>query len=107
MLPPQVELALVSRAHVGEVLSFQGPRAPQIVVRISGTKLLPALPSEDLIGLEIDGDVVSDALLMSDHGFFGFEPARHDGWQSAIIGVDGDELVRCLIGDKTARCEED
>ena len=107
LLPPEIDLVLVSHAHVGEVLSFAGPRAPQIVVGISGTKLLPAVPSEDLVSLEIDGDVVEDALMLSDHGFFGFEPESGNRWQSTIIGADGDELARCTIGDRSADCDSD
>lgn len=107
LLPREIDLVLVSHAHVGEVLSFAGPRAPQIVVGISGTKLLPAVPSEDLINLEIDGDVVDDALLFSDHGFFGFESTDGKQWESTVISADGDELARCTIENRSADCDTD
>jgi hypothetical protein len=104
-LPPAIDLVLVSHAHVGEVLNFKGERAPQIVVGISGTKLLPAVPSEDLVNLEIDGDVVDDALLFSDHGFFGFESMDGKQWRSTVISADGNELARCEIENRGADCD--
>lgn len=104
LLPPQIDLVLVSHAHVGEVLSFSGPRTPQFVVGISGTKLLPAVPSEDLIGLEIDGDIVAESLLLSDHGFFGFERREGGDWTSTVISADGEKLARCDIVNRIADC---
>jgi calcineurin-like phosphoesterase family protein len=105
VLPPQVDLVLVSHAHVGEVLSFAGLRAPQMVVGISGTKLLPAVPSADLINQEIDGERVSDALILSDHGFFGFEPTAEHGWKSTIVDVNGSEIAQCTIAHNAAICD--
>jgi hypothetical protein len=77
----------------------------EIVVGISGTKLLPAVPSADLIDLEIDGDVVDDALLFSDHGFFGFESTDGKQWRSTVISADGNELARCEIENRGADCD--
>ena len=105
VLPPQIDLVLVSHAHVGEVLSFAGSRVPQVVVGISGTKLLPAVPSDDLINQEIDGERVSNALILSDHGFFGFEPTAENGWKSTIIDVNGSEVARCRIANNAATCD--
>jgi hypothetical protein len=108
-LPPTIDMVLVSHVHVGEVLSFTGMRPPQVVVGISGTKLLPAVPASDLINQEIDGELVTDALILSEHGFFGFEPRNRNRnrWDSTVINVDGDVIAECLIGDKRAACLSD
>ncbi len=107
ILPPEIDLVLVSHVHVGEVLSFTGMRPPQVVIGLSGTKLLPSVPAEDLVNQMLDGERVTDALILSEHGFFTFEPRRRNRWLSTVLDVNGDELARCRIGDKVARCRTD
>lgn len=102
-LPPAVDLVLTAHIHVGEVLSFTGGRPPQMVVGISGTKLLQAV-TEGLVGRAIDGETITHATMISVHGFFGFQPRQADGWSVEVLGADGASVSRCMINGKEARC---
>jgi len=104
-LPDEVDLVLTGHIHLGEVLSFTGRRPPQMVVGISGTKLLPSV-STDLVGKEIAGERITHALLLSAHGFFGFDPQPHDVWRADVRDVAGASLATCKVGDKVASCQE-
>ena len=102
-LPSAIDLVLTAHIHVGEVLSFTGRRPPQLVVGISGTKLLPAV-NDGLVGQVIDGETVTDAMMVSVHGFFGFEAQPQDTWLVDVLDVEGSSATRCTVQDKTARC---
>lgn len=102
-LPRTVELVLTAHIHVGEVLSFTGPRPPQMVVGIGGTRLLPAV-TDGLVGIEIDGEKVTEALMVSSHGFFAFEPRPGRTWKTSILDETGRKLAGCRLADKTTRC---
>ena len=102
-MPPAVDLVLTAHIHVGEVLSFTGGRPPQIVVGISGTKLLPAV-TEGLVGQLIDGEAVTHATMISFHGFFGFQPGHEGGWGVEVLDVGGTSVFRCRVNDMDARC---
>ncbi len=102
-LPRAVELVLTAHIHVGEVLSFTGRRPPQMVVGISGTKLLPAV-THDLVGQEIDGETITHATMVSVHGFFGFKPGRKGGWRVHVLDAEGERVTRCRLADKSVRC---
>ena len=102
-LPPAVDLVLTAHIHVGEVLSFTGGRPPQMVVGISGTKLLPAV-TEGLVGRVIDGEAVTHATMISVHGFFGFQPAQAGGWSVEVLDAGGASVSRCKVNGKDARC---
>ena len=103
-LPPAVDLVLTAHIHVGEVLSFTGRRPPQMVVGISGTKLLPAV-TDGIVGTVIDGETVTHAMMVSVHGFFGAVPGPDMSWFTNVIDVNGDSVSRCEIDDKTALCK--
>ena len=77
---------------------------PQVIVGISGTKLLPAVPSGDIVGRALAGEEISDALVFSTHGFFGFEYTPGEGWGSSVIDVDGQEVARCAYDSRKAEC---
>jgi hypothetical protein len=102
-LPPAVDLVLTAHIHVGEVLSFTGRRPPQMVVGISGTKLLPAV-TDGLVGMDVDGETVTEATMISVHGFFGFEPEARAAWRSDVLDTGGDRVTRCHVEDKHAAC---
>ena len=102
-LPPAVGLVLTAHIHVGEVLSFTGGRPPQMVVGISGTKLLPAV-TEDLVGQVIDGETITHATMISVHGFFGFEPRQAGGWDVEVLDAGGASVSRCRVNGKDAWC---
>ncbi len=102
-LPPAVDLVLTAHIHVGEVLSFTGGRPPQMVVGISGTKLLPAV-AEGLVGRVIGGEMITHATMFSVHGFFGFEPGQAGAWGVEVLDAGGASVSRCRINGKVARC---
>ena len=102
-LPPSVGLVLTAHIHVGEVLSFTGGRPPQMVVGISGTKLLPAV-TEGLVGRVIDGEAITHATMISVHGFFGFRPRHGGGWDVEVQNAGGESVSRCKVNDKNANC---
>ncbi|WP_312641473.1 metallophosphoesterase [Candidatus Nitrospira allomarina] len=102
-LPPAVDLVLTAHIHVGEVLSFTGRRPPQMVVGISGTKLLPAV-TRGLEGRVIDGETVTHAMMVSVHGFFGFVPRQRGAWSVNVFDAGGGSVTKCRIDDKNARC---
>lgn len=102
-LPPVVDLVLTAHIHVGEVLSFTGGRPPQMVVGISGTKLLPAV-TEGLVGQVIDSEMITHATMISVHGFFGFQPRQAGGWAVEVFDAGGGSVSRCRVNDKDARC---
>ncbi len=102
-LPPAVDLVLTAHIHVGEVLSFTGSRPPQMVVGISGTKLLPAV-TEGLVGQVIDGEKITHATMISVHGFFGFQPRREGGWDVEVLDAGGASVSQCRVNDRDARC---
>ena len=105
-LPATVDLVLTAHIHVLEVLSFTGKRPPQAVVGISGTKLLPSV-SESPVGLMIAGEKITDALMLSEHGFLGVQPAEAErAWRADVIDVKGKAIAECRIEDKRAVCAE-
>ncbi len=103
VLPDAVDLVLTAHIHVGEVLSFTGGRPPQMVVGISGTKLLPAV-TEGLVGMEIDRETVTAATMISVHGFFGFEPNGRNEWDVEVLDTRGANITSCELADKHAAC---
>jgi hypothetical protein len=98
-----VDLVLTAHIHVAEVLSFTGGRPPQMVVGISGTKLLPAV-TEGLVGKVIDGETITHATMISVHGFFGFQPRQAGGWGVEVLDAGGASVSRCSVNGKDARC---
>ena len=72
-LSPQVELVLTGHIHLGEVISFTGGRPPQMVAGTGGTLMLPPITAK-LVGIQIDSATVEHATVLSQYGFFAFEP---------------------------------
>ncbi len=106
-LPPAIDLVLSGHIHLAEVLSFAGPRPPQVVVGTGGTKLLPEV-STDIVGKEeIDGEVVTDATIISTHGFVTFQPRRPHDWTMTLWDASGSERAVCQLAEKSAACTTD
>ena len=106
-LPPAIDLVLAGHIHLWEVLSFTGPRPPQVVVGTGGTKLLPELRTDLVVGTEIDGEVVTDATASSTHGFVTLEPERPHDWTMTLWDALGREVAVCELADKSAACTID
>jgi hypothetical protein len=102
-LPAAIDLVLTGHIHLAEVLSFTGHRPPQVIVGTGGTMLLPDV-AKDITGLQIDGEFVTDATILSTHGFITFEPRHHHAWQIAIWNEVGTQLAMCRLANKSATC---
>jgi hypothetical protein len=101
-LPAGVRLVLTGHIHLAEVLEFAGRRPPQIVTGIGGTLLLPNV-TVPVVGMEIGGERLSAATILSRHGFFGF--VRRGGrWRVSIRDVEGAAIARCRLTGRSAVC---
>jgi hypothetical protein len=105
-LPPGIDLVLAGHIHLAEVLSFTGPRPPQVVVGTGGTKLLPEV-RQDLVGMEIDGEVITDATVIATHGFATFQPRRPHDWRMTLRDALGEEVAVCQLAEQSAACTTD
>jgi Calcineurin-like phosphoesterase len=105
-LPPGIDLVLAGHIHLAEVLSFTGPRPPQVVVGTGGTKLLPEV-RKDLVGMEIDGEVITDATVIATHGFATFQPRRPHDWRMTLRDALGEEVAVCQLAEQSAACTTD
>jgi hypothetical protein len=103
-LPSPIEFVLSGHIHLGEVLSFAGDRPPSIIAGNSGAKLLPAL-STDVVGTELDGEVITTAMTSSHHGFTTFERGSADTWIATFRNVDGLLVQKCSVANREATCE--
>lgn len=106
-LPPAIDLVLAGHIHLWEVLSFIGPRPPQVVVGTGGTKLLPEVSTDLVVGTEIDGEIVTDATIISTHGFVTFQPRRPHDWTMTLWDTLGRERAVCQLAEKSAACTSD
>jgi len=102
-LPPAVDVVLTGHVHLGEVLNFTGDRPPQVVVGTGGTLLLPDV-TRDIVGMEIDGQFVTHATIVSLHGFFTFERQRHRAWKIAIRDDTGRTVAVCQLARRLVFC---
>ncbi|MEW6296552.1 MAG: metallophosphoesterase [Thermodesulfobacteriota bacterium] len=105
-LPPAINLVLTGHIHLGEVLSFTGRRPPQVVVGTGGTMLLPEVRT-DITGMEIGGEVVTHATIVSTHGFVTFQPRRLHVWTMTMRDAMGREVAVCQLAEKSAACTTD
>jgi len=102
-LRPAIDLVLTGHVHLAEVLSFTGRRPPAVIVGTGGTKLLPNI-TKDLTDLKIDGEFLTDATILSTHGFVSFESRPADAWQFRILNEVGLPLTLCTLANKSASC---
>ena len=103
-LSPEVELIMTGHIHLGEVISFKGGRPPQMVAGTGGTLMLPSI-SAKLVGMQIDGAMVEDAAVLSQYGFFTFEP-ESNAWRVTFRDVDGMTRARCTLENKSFACRQ-
>lgn len=71
-----------------------------------GTRLLPAVTT-DIVGREIDGEVVTHATIVSTHGFVTFQPWDDKAWDMTILNASGGRVAVCRLADKSASCHTD
>lgn len=101
-LPASVEMVLSGHVHLFEALSFDQPRAPQLVIGNSGTELDHAVTTP-LAGLEIAGATVAVGETRDTFGFAVLD-ARDDGWAMTLHDVEGATQLGCTIVDRTLSC---
>ncbi|MBY0278999.1 metallophosphoesterase, partial [Candidatus Binatia bacterium] len=101
-LPASVEMVLSGHVHLFEALSFDQPRAPQLVIGNSGTELDQAVTTP-LAGLEIAGATVAVGETRDTFGFAVLD-ARDDGWSMTLRDVAGATQLGCTIVDRTLSC---
>jgi Calcineurin-like phosphoesterase len=105
-LPPAIDLVVTGHIHLGEVLSFTGNRPPQVIMGTGGTRLLPAVTTE-MVGREIDGEVVTHATTVSTHGFMTFQPGDEEAWDMTILDASGGRVAACQLAHQSASCRTD
>ena len=100
-LPP-VELLLSGHMHTFQVLNFEAPLPPQVIVGNSGTLLNITAPG-DLAGLVVGGETVRSGVGLNRFGFMLL--TRTDaGWQAELYSPAGSVLQSCRVGDREVAC---
>jgi hypothetical protein len=101
-LPASVAAVLSGHVHLFQLLGFDAPRPPQIVVGNSGTELDPAVTTA-LAGLEIAGATVAVGDTIDEFGFATLEAAGAD-WHLTWSDMGGAVLGRCALAGTQVRC---
>jgi predicted phosphodiesterase len=102
---PNIDFVLSGHVHLVEVLNFSGNRPPTVAIGNGGAKLLPPITTE-VIGMELDGQTVTDAAIYSAHGFATFEQDFTSTWRVTLRDVDGEALNECVLQSRTATCQQ-
>jgi hypothetical protein len=105
-LPSAIDLILTGHIHLGEVLSFTGTRPSQVIIGTGGTRLLPEVTMQ-IVGREIDGEVVTHATIVSTHRFVTFQSRDDEAWDMTILNASGRRVAACQLANKAARCRTD
>jgi hypothetical protein len=102
VLPSGVRAVLSGHIHLLELLSFDGPRPPQLVIGNSGVELDDPITTP-LGGLEIAGATVRDGLT---YVRFGFTTLERDvgGWRVVTRDVAGAALTECFLSRDGLAC---
>jgi hypothetical protein len=95
VLPSGVRAVLSGHIHLLELLSFDGPRPPQLVIGNSGVDMDDPITTP-LAGLEIAGASVRQGLT---HVRFGFTTLERDvgGWRVVTRDETGTPLTECFL----------
>jgi hypothetical protein len=59
-----------------------------------------------VLGMEIDGQTVTEAAIHSSHGFTTFEQDFNSVWRVTLRNVDGAALDECVLESRTAVCQQ-
>lgn len=102
VLPPGVRAVLSGHIHLLELLSFDGPRPPQLIVGNSGVAMDDPITTP-LAGLEIAGGTVRDGLT---YVRFGFTTLERDvgGWRVVTRDETGAPLTECFLSREGLAC---
>ena len=102
-LPPSVEAVLSGHVHLYQLLSFDPPRAPQVVVGNSGTELDAAVTTP-LAGLEIGGATVAFGDTLDQFGFVDARGRLRTDWRLSLRNLDGTVLRVCTMAGFAVSC---
>ena len=101
-LPPFITLVLSGHLHLFEALRFANGHPPQLIVGNGGTALDPAV-TLPFVGTGLAGATVVEGTTLDRFGFMTLE--RSDtGWLATVRDVDGDAMLRCLLGHEHMTC---
>jgi hypothetical protein len=102
VLPPGVRAVLSGHIHLLELLSFDGPRPPQLIIGNSGVEMDDPITTP-LAGLEIAGATVRDGLT---YVRFGFTTLERDagGWRVVTRDETGAPLSECFLSGDGLAC---
>jgi hypothetical protein len=102
-LPPSVQAVLSGHVHVYQLLSFDPPRAPQMIVGNSGTSLAQIVTSP-LAGLEVAGANVAVGETLDQFGFVTLEASGDDAWHLTLRDFGGSALQECSVAGFSVSC---
>jgi hypothetical protein len=102
VLPPGVRAVLSGHIHLLELLSFDGPRPPQLIIGNSGVAMDDPITTP-LPGLTIAGATVRDGLTYVE---FGFTTLERDvgGWRVVTRDRNGAPLTECFLSRDGLAC---
>ena len=103
-LPAGVQAVLSGHVHVYQLLGFDPPRAPQMIVGNGGTALAQIVTSP-LRGLEVAGATVADGETLDQFGFVTLEASGTDGWRMTVRDFAGSALQECTVAGLAIDCE--
>jgi len=101
-LPASVQAVLSGHVHVFQVLGFDAPRPPQVLIGNSGTELDPVVTTP-LAGLEIAGATVATGDTLAEFGFGTLEAEGSD-WRLTWRDMAGERLGTCTLAATTVSC---
>lgn len=102
-LPASVEAVLSGHVHVYQLLGFDPPRAPQMIVGNSGTKLAQIVTSP-LAGLAVAGATVASGETLDQFGFVTLEASGDDAWSLTLRDFGGSALQECSVAGFQVSC---
>jgi hypothetical protein len=102
-LPPSVQAVLSGHVHVYQLLSFDPPRAPQMIVGNSGTSLAQIVTSP-LAGLDVAGANVAVGDTLDEFGFVTLEASGADDWRLTLRDFGGSTLQECTVAGFRVSC---
>lgn len=102
-LPSSVEAVLSGHVHVYQLLGFDPPRAPQMIVGNSGTSLAQIVTSP-LAGLAVAGANVAVGETLDQFGFVTLEASGAAGWSLTLRDFAGAALQECTIAGFRVSC---
>jgi predicted phosphodiesterase len=100
-----VALFVSGHLHRFQAINFHLSRPSQVIVGDSGTELDKNMGAQDLTGLDIANDVITQGLSLPEFGYLTMEKIE-TGWQAQVRNPHGKIIARCIFKEGQFICKK-